>query len=174
VTTPSATALQPARAPRIAVLPVALVFIVAVTIGAIAAVAAINLSQTDGDADVPAAVTSNAELARLLGNMDAAAARGDVRLFLAFRQDLAELIGAVGVAEHYGAGYPLQGGLAGPSRVAITREAGSFAPGYPLHGGFAGASQVDAPTIRWADPTDHLKYRNEPPKFDWSDNSGGI
>lgn len=39
-------------------------------------------------------------------------------------------------------GYPLHGGLAGPSRVAIN-WAGGFAPGYPLQGGLAGASQVD-------------------------------
>jgi hypothetical protein len=99
VTTPSATALQPARAPRIAWLPVALVFIVGTTIGAIAAASAINFSQTDGT-DVPAAVVPNAELGRLLGNMDAAAARGEARLLLAWRQDLVELIGAARVAEY--------------------------------------------------------------------------
>lgn len=99
MTTPSATALQPARAPRIAWLPVALVFIVGTTIGAIAAASAINFSQTDGT-DVPAAVVPNAELGRLLGNMDAAAARGEARLFLAWRQDLVELIGAARVAEY--------------------------------------------------------------------------
>ncbi len=99
MTTPTATALQPARAPRIAWWPVALVFVVGTTIGAIGAVSAINISQTDGT-DAPAAVTSNAEMARIMGNMDAAAARGDVRLFLAFRQDLVDLIGATAVAEY--------------------------------------------------------------------------
>jgi hypothetical protein len=38
-------------------------------------------------------------------------------------------------------GYPLHGGLAGPSRVGIN-DAGGFAPGYPLHGGLAGPSRV--------------------------------
>jgi hypothetical protein len=41
----------------------------------------------------------------------------------------------------YANGYPLHGGLAGPSRVGIN-DAGSFAPGYPLHGGLAGPSRV--------------------------------
>jgi hypothetical protein len=160
MTTPSASALQPARAPRIAVLPVALVFIVGTTIGAIGAASTITFSQADAGTDVPAAVTSNTELARLLGNLDAAAERGDIRLFLAFRQDLVELIGAAGVAEY--------------EAVRGVNLAGQYAPGYPLHGGFAGPSRVDAPTIRWADPTRHLKQRNEPLPFQWSDNSGGI
>jgi hypothetical protein len=53
----------------------------------------------------------------------------------------------------YGAGYPLQGGLAGPSRVGVTSTvtgpmsavdlAGHYGPGYPLHGGLAGPSQVE-------------------------------
>ena len=46
------------------------------------------------------------------------------------------------VNQPYGAGYPLHGGLAGPSAV-VTNQAGSFAPGYPLHGGLAGPSQAD-------------------------------
>ena len=39
-------------------------------------------------------------------------------------------------------GYPLHGGLAGPSRASVTNDAGSFAPGYPLRGGLAGPSRV--------------------------------
>jgi hypothetical protein len=39
-------------------------------------------------------------------------------------------------------GYPLHGGLAGPSRVGIN-AAGSFAPGYPRHGGLAGPSRIE-------------------------------
>ena len=42
----------------------------------------------------------------------------------------------------YANGYPLHGGLAGPSRVT-TNAADSFAPGYPLHGGLAGPGRVD-------------------------------
>ena len=44
--------------------------------------------------------------------------------------------------ESYAAGYPLHGGLAGPSQLA-TRERESYAAGYPLHGGLAGPSRVE-------------------------------
>ena len=40
-----------------------------------------------------------------------------------------------------GAGYPLHGGLAGPSRVG-TIATSSYGLGYPLHGGLAGPSRV--------------------------------
>ena len=48
-------------------------------------------------------------------------------------------------ARHYGAGYPLHGGLAGPSRVGTgiqTVEGSRYGAGYPLHGGLAGPSRV--------------------------------
>jgi hypothetical protein len=44
-------------------------------------------------------------------------------------------------------GYPLHGGLAGPSRVgqaATVDVADRYGSGYPLHGGLAGPSQVDS------------------------------
>ena len=47
-----------------------------------------------------------------------------------------------------GTGYPLHGGLAGPSRVSVfdqhplDNQAGSFSVGYPLHGGLAGPSRL--------------------------------
>jgi hypothetical protein len=44
-------------------------------------------------------------------------------------------------------GYPLHGGLAGPSRVgqvSTVDMAGHYGCGYPLHGGLAGPSQVDS------------------------------
>jgi hypothetical protein len=57
----------------------------------------------------------------------------------------------------YGVGYPLHGGLAGPSRVGqLSTVAGPsgpsstvdlarhFGPGYPLHGGLAGPSAIDS------------------------------
>ncbi len=63
----------------------------------------------------------------------------------------------------YGAGYPLHGGLAGPSRVgqvstvagpsgsmSTVELAGHYGPGYPLHGGLAGPSRA-LPTIDLAD-----------------------
>jgi hypothetical protein len=42
----------------------------------------------------------------------------------------------------HGAGYPLHGGLAGPSRITTVDHPG-YGAGYPLHGGLAGPSQVD-------------------------------
>ena len=50
------------------------------------------------------------------------------------------------VVVQYGAGYPLHGGLAGPSRIGPTSTvdvASHHGAGYPLHGGLAGPSQVD-------------------------------
>jgi len=47
----------------------------------------------------------------------------------------------------YGVGYPLHGGLAGPSRVgqASTIDlADHYGAGYPLHGGLAGPSRLDS------------------------------
>ena len=46
---------------------------------------------------------------------------------------------------HYGVGYPLHGGLAGPSRVSAgleTVDGSRYGAGYPLHGGLAGPSRV--------------------------------
>jgi hypothetical protein len=43
----------------------------------------------------------------------------------------------------YGAGIPLHGGLAGPSRVGQVDLTRHYGPGYPLHGGLAGPSRVD-------------------------------
>ena len=46
-----------------------------------------------------------------------------------------------------GAGYPLHGGLAGPSRVgqlAAVDMASQYGSGYPLHGGLAGPSRTDS------------------------------
>ena len=51
----------------------------------------------------------------------------------------------VDLAGHYGAGYPLHGGLAGPSRPLSTVDpAARYGPGYPLHGGLAGPSRLDS------------------------------
>ena len=44
----------------------------------------------------------------------------------------------------YGAGIPLHGGLAGPSRVGQVDLTRHYGPGYPLHGGLAGPSRVDS------------------------------
>ncbi len=58
-------------------------------------------------------------------------------------------------SQAYGVGYPLHGGLAGPSRVGQVSKvagpngsmsradlAGHYGPGYPLHGGLAGPSRT--------------------------------
>jgi hypothetical protein len=41
----------------------------------------------------------------------------------------------------YGDGYPLHGGLAGPTRLQVDEHPG-YGAGYPLHGGLAGPSSV--------------------------------
>ena len=46
-----------------------------------------------------------------------------------------------------GVGYPLHGGLAGPSRVGEVSTvdlARHYGPGYPIHGGLAGPSRLDS------------------------------
>ena len=46
-------------------------------------------------------------------------------------------------SQAYGVGYPLHGGLAGPSRPMSALDlAGHYGPGYPLSGGLAGPSRV--------------------------------
>jgi hypothetical protein len=52
-------------------------------------------------------------------------------------------VSTVDEAVPYGPGYPLHGGLAGPSRVSTVDEAVPYGHGYPLHGGLAGPSRVD-------------------------------
>jgi hypothetical protein len=50
-------------------------------------------------------------------------------------------------SQAYGVGYPLHGGLAGPSRVGQVSTAdlaGHYGAGYPLSGGLAGPSRVDS------------------------------
>ena len=54
-------------------------------------------------------------------------------------------VSTVDLAGHYGAGYPLHGGLAGPSRpMSAVDPAARYGPGYPLHGGLAGPSRIDS------------------------------
>ena len=53
----------------------------------------------------------------------------------------------------YGPGYPLHGGLAGPTPVREVNHAGHYAAGYPLHGGLAGPSRVQTPSVSvWTYP----------------------
>ena len=56
-------------------------------------------------------------------------------------------LSTVDPAARYGPGYPLHGGLAGPSRVgqlSTVDPAARYGPGYPLHGGLAGPSRIDS------------------------------
>jgi hypothetical protein len=101
MSTPTATALRPAPGLRIAWLPVVLVFVVGITIGAVGSASLIAQSRTDsGGGVVTEPTAANTELTRLLGNLEAAAQRGDVRLFIEFREDLAALIRSAGMAEY--------------------------------------------------------------------------
>ena len=92
------TVLRPSAGPRIAWLPVALVFVIGTTIGAVGTASVFSLSAGDSDGSITQPI-ANTQLTRLLGNMNAAARRGDTRMFVQFRQDLVELVGAAGVAE---------------------------------------------------------------------------
>jgi hypothetical protein len=95
-----ATTHRPARAAGAAWLAVIAVFVVGTAIGAAATT---MFSRAPADTNVPAAVepaTPDTELTRLLGDMDAAAERGDVRLFVGFRENLADLIRSVGIARY--------------------------------------------------------------------------
>jgi hypothetical protein len=50
-------------------------------------------------------------------------------------------------SQEYGRGYPLHGGLAGPSRVgqvSTVDPAAHYGAGYQLHGGLAGPSRIDS------------------------------
>jgi hypothetical protein len=52
---------------------------------------------------------------------------------------------AAAVSRVYGAGYPLHGGLAGPSRsMQAIDPSDHYGPGYPLHGGLAGPSRIES------------------------------
>ncbi len=54
-------------------------------------------------------------------------------------------VSTVDLARHYGAGYPLHGGLAGPSRLlSAVDPAARYGLGYPFHGGLAGPSRFDS------------------------------
>ena len=55
-------------------------------------------------------------------------------------------------SQAYGMGYPLHGGLAGPSRVgqvSTVDPAARYGPGYPLHGGLAGPSRGQCRRSTW-------------------------
>ena len=54
-------------------------------------------------------------------------------------------VSTVDLAARYVSGYPLHGGLAGPSRpLSAVDPAARYGPGYPLHGGLAGPIRIDS------------------------------
>ena len=95
---PATTVPRTTTGQRIAWLPVALVFVIGTTIGVVGTASVIALSQGDSSDSVIQPIQKT-QLTRLLGNMDAAAERGDARLFAESRQDLIELLGAAGFAK---------------------------------------------------------------------------
>ena len=96
---PATTVPQTTTGPRIAWLPVALVFVIGTTIGVVGTASMIALSPGDSSGSVVQPV-ADTQLTRLLGNMDAAAERGDTRMFVESRQDLIELLGAANFAAY--------------------------------------------------------------------------
>ena len=93
------TVPQQPTSPRIAWLLVAIVFVIGTTIGVAGTAAVIALSPGDSNGSVAQPIRGT-QLTRLLGNMDAAAQRGDARLFAESRQELIELMGAAGFARY--------------------------------------------------------------------------
>jgi hypothetical protein len=51
-------------------------------------------------------------------------------------------VSTAGVGDHHGPGYPLHDGLAGPSLPSLIDHAGHHGPDYPLHDGLAGPSAI--------------------------------
>ena len=97
---PATAVLRPTTGTRIAWLPVALVFVIGTAIGVVGSASVIALT-AGGPADsVAQEPVANTQLTRLLGNMDAAAQRGDTRIFVESRQDLIELLGAADFAAY--------------------------------------------------------------------------
>ena len=123
-------------------LPVALVFVIGTTIGVVGTASVIALSQGDSTGSLTQPIQQT-QLTRLLGNMDAAAERGDARLFAESRQDLIELLGAAGFAK-FGR---FTESLRRPSTTRTTRAAsdapighadGGRTTGHSRHGRAAG------------------------------------
>ncbi len=101
MSTGTATVVRPAAGSRLGWSPLALVFVIGATVGVVASAPfhAQSPASVGGGTGVAQGAPAS-ELTRLLGNMDAAAEHGDIRLFVEFRQDLADLIGAAGMAQY--------------------------------------------------------------------------
>jgi hypothetical protein len=99
MSTPTASVLRREYGPGVAWLAVIAVFVVGTAIGA---VSASMIQPTQADPNAPAVVEQapETELTRLLGNMDAAAERGDTRHFVQFRESLARLIRTSSISDY--------------------------------------------------------------------------
>ena len=93
-------AVRPAPAFRVASWPVVIVFAVGTAIGALASASAFAISQADPATPAAGEATQSGELSRLIGNMDAAAQRGDTRLFIEYQNDLAQLVRSATISNY--------------------------------------------------------------------------
>ena len=93
-------AVRPAPAFRVASWPVLIVFAVGTAIGALASASAFAIIQSDAGTPAAGGATSSGELSRLVGNMEAAAQRGDTRLFIEFQNDLAQLVRSATISNY--------------------------------------------------------------------------
>ena len=93
-------AVRPAPAFRFASWPVVLVFAVGTAIGALASASAFAISQSDPATPAAGEAAQSGELSRLIGNMDAAAQRGDTRLFIEYQNDLAQLVRSATISNY--------------------------------------------------------------------------
>jgi hypothetical protein len=100
MSTTGSVAVRPAPALRIASWSVLIVFAVGIGIGVLLSASAFALSQSDPTAPAAEVTAPPNELSRLDGNMEAAAERGDIRLFIEFREDLAQLVSSATISNY--------------------------------------------------------------------------
>jgi len=100
MSTTGSVAVRPAPTFRVASWPVLIVFAVGTAIGALASASAFVIIQADAGTPPAAEATSSGQLSRLVGNMEAAAQRGDTRLFIEFRNDLAQLVRSATISNY--------------------------------------------------------------------------
>jgi len=93
-------AVRPAPAFRVASWPVVIVFAVGTAIGALASASAFLITQSDAGTPAAGGTAQSGELSRLIGNMDAAAQRGDTRLFIEYQNDLAQLVSSATISNY--------------------------------------------------------------------------
>ena len=100
MSTTGSVAVRPAPAFRVASWPVLVVFAIGTAIGALASASAFVITQSDAATPAAAGTSSPAELTRLVGKMEAAAQRGDTRLFIEYQNDLAQLVRSATISNY--------------------------------------------------------------------------